>query len=78
MSSSVLRFTSHHHLRQRLLLSILSGRSIRVDAIRPADTNVGLRDHEINLLRLVDRVTNGSTIEISITGESQTVYSRSH
>lgn len=64
----VLRFTTHRHLRQRLLLSILSGRSIRVDQIRSEDVQVGLRDYEVNLLRLVERVTNGSTIEISVTG----------
>jgi hypothetical protein len=68
--SDILRFTSQRHLRQRILLSILSGRSIRVDAIRSDDVHVGLRDYEINLLRLVEKVTNGTTIEISVTGES--------
>ncbi|KAL7422546.1 hypothetical protein Q5752_003194 [Cryptotrichosporon argae] len=68
--SDILRFTSHRHLRQRLVLSILSGRSIRVDAIRSDDVHVGLREYEINLLRLVEKVTNGSTIEISVTGTS--------
>jgi RNA 3'-terminal phosphate cyclase-like protein len=66
--SDILRFTSHRHLRQRILLSILSGKSIRVDAIRSDDVQVGLRDYEINLLRLVEKITNGSTIEISVTG----------
>ena len=68
--SDILRFTSHRHLRQRLVLSLLSGKSIRVDQIRSEDVHVGLRDYEVNLLRLVERVTNGSTIEISVTGES--------
>lgn len=65
----LLRFTGHANLRQRLLLSILSGRSIRVDAIRSDDVHVGLREYEINLLRLLEKVTNGSTIEINVTGE---------
>jgi RNA 3'-terminal phosphate cyclase-like protein len=68
-SSGLLRFTTHKHLRQRIILSILSGKSIRVDAIRSDDVHVGLREYEINLLRLVEKVTNGSTIEISVTGE---------
>jgi len=68
LKSDILRFTSHQHLRQRLLLSILSGRSIRIDQIRSDDVNVGLREYEVNLLRLIERVTNGSTIEISVTG----------
>lgn len=70
--SDILRFTSHRHLRQRLLLSILSGKSIRVDQIRSDDVHVGLRDYEVNLLRLVEKVTNGSTIEISVTGTFHT------
>lgn len=65
----LLRFTGHAYLRQRLLLSILSGRSIRVDGIRSDDVHVGLRDYEVNLLRLLEKVTNGSTIEINVTGE---------
>lgn len=66
--SDLLRFSTHHNLRQRLLLSILSGKSIRIDQIRSDDAHVGLREYEINLLRLVEKVTNGSTIEISVTG----------
>ncbi|TXT15616.1 hypothetical protein VHUM_00119 [Vanrija humicola] len=68
--SDLLRFTTHRYLRQRLLLSVLSGRSIRVDGIRSDDVHVGLRDYEVNLLRLVEKITNGSTIEINVTGTS--------
>jgi hypothetical protein len=68
--SDLLRFTGHAHLRQRVLLSILSGKSIRIDGIRSDDVSVGLREYEINLLRLVEKVTNGTTIEISVTGTS--------
>ena len=39
-----------------------------MDQIRPEDVQVGLRDYEVNLLRMVEKVTNGSTIEISVTG----------
>lgn len=68
--SDLLRFTGHAHLRQRILLSILSGKSIRIDGIRSDDVSVGLREYEISLLRLVEKVTNGTTIEISVTGTS--------
>jgi RNA 3'-terminal phosphate cyclase-like protein len=67
-TGDVLRFSTHKHLRQRLVLSVLSGKSIRVDGIRTDDVHVGLRDYEVNLLRLVEKVTNGSTIEINVTG----------
>jgi hypothetical protein len=66
--SDLMRFSTHHHLRQRILLSVLSGKSLRIDNIRSDDVHVGLRDYEVNLLRLVEKVTNGSTIEISVTG----------
>lgn len=66
--SDLLRFSSHRHLRQRLLLSVLSGKSLRIDNIRSDDVHVGLRDYEVNLLRLVEKITNGSTVEISFTG----------
>lgn len=69
-TSDILRFTTHAHLRQKIILSLLSGRSIRVDAIRSDDIHVGLRDYEVNLLRLVEKITNGTTIEISVTGTS--------
>ena len=65
----VVHFTSHRNLRHRLLLSLLSGKSIRIDNIRSHDVSVGLREHEISLLRLVEKVTNGSTIDISVTGK---------
>jgi RNA 3'-terminal phosphate cyclase-like protein len=85
--SSVLHFSGHQHLRHRLALSILSGKHVRIDKIRPDDKNPGLRgrmkrytrykmlntapplDFEISLLRLIEKVTNGTVIEISVTGK---------
>lgn len=66
--SSSLHYSSHLYFRHRLVLSILSGKSIKIDQIRPSDKNPGLRDYEISLLRLVEKVTNGTVIEISLTG----------
>ena len=70
LRSDILRFTGHRHLRQRVLLCIISGKSIRIDQIRTDDIHVGLRDYEVNFLRLIEKITNGSTIEISVTGEN--------
>ncbi|KAJ3204304.1 rRNA-processing endoribonuclease [Clydaea vesicula] len=75
-SSSILRFYGHLSLRQRLLLSTISGKTIAVDKIRPADVNSiddqtpGLADYEISFLRLLEKITNGSAVEISYTGTS--------
>ncbi|GLB34856.1 putative RNA 3'-terminal phosphate cyclase (RTC), insert domain [Lyophyllum shimeji] len=66
--TTLLQFSGHQHLRHRLVLSILSGKHVRIDKIRPEDKNPGLRDYEISLLRLLEKVTNGTIIEISVTG----------
>ncbi|KIM48930.1 hypothetical protein M413DRAFT_59937 [Hebeloma cylindrosporum] len=66
--SSLLHFSGHQHLRNRLVLSILSGKHVRIDKIRSEDKNPGLRDYEISLLRLLEKVSNGTVIEISVTG----------
>ena len=84
--AQVLSFSGHQYLRQRLVLSILSGKSVRIDKIRPEHKNPGLTgqstsripiervheymytDYEVSLLRLLEKVTNGTVIEISLTG----------
>ncbi|PGH35248.1 18S rRNA biogenesis protein RCL1 [[Emmonsia] crescens] len=64
-----LRFTSHHQLTLRLILSTLTGRSVHISQIRPSDPiHTGLAPHEISFLRLLEAVTNGSHMEISYTG----------
>jgi RNA 3'-terminal phosphate cyclase len=42
-SVTPLRYTGHLHLRTRLVLSILSGKSVGIDGISPNDKNPGLR-----------------------------------
>ncbi|KAI0034015.1 18S rRNA biogenesis protein [Vararia minispora EC-137] len=66
--TSLLHYSGHSHLRQRLVLSVLSGKPLKIDKIRPNDSNPGLRDYEVSLLRLLEKVTNGTVIEISLTG----------
>jgi len=56
--------------RMRLICSMLSGKSIRIDDIRSDDTKPGLRDYEVNFLRLLDRISNGTHVKISPTGTS--------
>ncbi|CAO3692509.1 unnamed protein product [Umbelopsis ramanniana] len=68
--SRIIKFEGHQYFRQRLILSALSGRIIRIDKIRSNDENPGLRDYEASFLRLLEKLTNGSTVEISYTGTS--------
>lgn len=67
-TTTLIHFSGHQYLRHRLILSVLSGRPLRIEKIRSDDKNPGLRDFEISLLRLVEKVTNGTVIEISVTG----------
>lgn len=90
--SSLLHYSGHQYLRHRLVLSILSGKALKLDKIRPDDKNPGLRgahplfrlhrdlglksrfqDYEVSLLRLIEKVTNGTVIEISLTGSSHSL-----
>lgn len=68
LSASALHFSGHQYLRHRLVLSIISGKPVKIDKIRPEDKNPGLRDYEVSLLRLLEKATNGTVIEISYTG----------
>mmetsp|Transcript_41420 Transcript_41420/g.132303 ORF Transcript_41420/g.132303 Transcript_41420/m.132303 type:complete len:369 (+) Transcript_41420:173-1279(+) len=66
----MLRFKGSQQFRQRVVCACLSNRAIRIDDIRSRDENPGLRDYEANLLRLVERITNGTVVEINETGTS--------
>ncbi|KND04309.1 18S rRNA biogenesis protein RCL1 [Spizellomyces punctatus DAOM BR117] len=65
----MLRFEGHNYFRQRLLLATLSNQPVRIDKIRSEDEDhPGLADYEASFLRLLEKATNGATIEISYTG----------
>jgi RNA 3'-terminal phosphate cyclase-like protein len=55
--------------RLRLVVSLLSHRSVLIRNIRADDLqNPGLKDYEASFLRLIDQMTNGSRMEINNTG----------
>lgn len=66
--TTMLRFKGSQHFRQRLVLATLSGRAVRINAIRERDSSPGLRDYEASLLRLLEKCTNGCVVEINETG----------
>lgn len=65
---ATLRLRGCAHFRQRLVCATLSGRPVVIEDIRSEDDAPGLADFEANFLRLLDRVTNGSVIEVNETG----------
>lgn len=70
-----LRFTGHKSLPYRLVLSTLTGRPVHISGIRSSSpTAPGLAPHEISFLRLLEAVTNGSSMQISYTGTTLTYH----
>ena len=69
-NSKTLRFEDGAtQFRQRIVVSLLSHRPLLIRNIRSDDTDSpGLRNYEVSFLRLLDRITNGSRLEINATG----------
>ncbi|UJR22454.1 hypothetical protein I4U23_025512 [Adineta vaga] len=65
-----LQFEGCAYFRQRLALSTLSCTPIKIKNIRSQENEPGLRNFEINLLHLLEKLTNGSKVEINATGTS--------
>ncbi|XP_050967032.1 RNA 3'-terminal phosphate cyclase-like protein [Labeo rohita] len=63
-----MEFEGCNCFRQRLVLSTLSGKRVKIRNIRSKDDNPGMRDFEASFIRLLDKVTNGTRIEINQTG----------
>ncbi|XP_058062659.1 probable RNA 3'-terminal phosphate cyclase-like protein [Anopheles bellator] len=67
--NNVFIYKGSNFLKQRLLLSTLSGKPIEVREIRSLDeANPGMQGYEVSLLQLLDKVANGSRTTIDRTG----------
>mmetsp|Transcript_20231 Transcript_20231/g.37732 ORF Transcript_20231/g.37732 Transcript_20231/m.37732 type:complete len:279 (+) Transcript_20231:3088-3924(+) len=54
--------------RHRLILSTLSGKTLTIKRIRSEDEYPGLADYEIQFVKLLEKVTNGSRVVVNQTG----------
>ncbi|XP_076174135.1 RNA terminal phosphate cyclase 1 [Ptiloglossa arizonensis] len=68
VKNKVLTYKGCNYLRYRLLLSTLSGKPVRITDIRITDDDPGLKEYEVSFIRLLDKITNGSRIELNETG----------
>ena len=50
------------------MLSMLSGKQVIIKGIRHDDESPGLRDHEVDLLKLIQKISNGTDININKPG----------
>ncbi|XP_059618726.1 probable RNA 3'-terminal phosphate cyclase-like protein [Phlebotomus argentipes] len=64
----LLLFKGSNFLKQRLLLATLSGKPVKITSIRSFENPPGLREYEVSLIRLLDKITNGTRIELNETG----------
>jgi len=67
-NSKPLEYFGHTYLRQLIVLSLYSGKSIVVKDIRANETNPGLASYEVDLLKLIEKITNGTEVNINKTG----------
>lgn len=65
---SIVKLTGSNYFRIKIAYSILLNKPIEISLIRHEDINPGLTDYEVSFLHLVERITNGTKIEISKTG----------
>ena len=71
---ATIAYTGCSMFRERVATSLLSGKAFRVTEIRSeyipgeAQTKIGLQDFEASFLRLIDKLTDGTKIEINETG----------
>lgn len=67
MRPNSLKFRGSNCLRQRIILSLLTGKNIIIEDIRPDGDNYGsrsgLKDYETNLLHLIEKITSGTKIQ---------------
>eukprot|EP00057_Strongylocentrotus_purpuratus_P034962 XP_797204.2 PREDICTED: RNA 3'-terminal phosphate cyclase-like protein [Strongylocentrotus purpuratus] len=66
--SGILKYEGCNFFRQRMVLATLSGKAICISKIRHKDDDPGLKDFEASFIRLLDKITNGSYIEVNQTG----------
>lgn len=68
--SNYIKFSGHQFITQRLVLSTLTGKPVKIDKIRSEEDNPGLQEHEAAFLHLLEQLTNGSSIDINYSGTS--------
>lgn len=66
MSNFALTFKGSNHIKQKLILATISGKSVKITEIRKDEG--GLQEFEINVIRLIDKLTNGTRIKLGPCG----------
>lgn len=59
---ATLAFRGSEMFRYRIVAATIAGRPLSIEDIRADDEEPGVRDFEVNFLRLVDKITNGAEV----------------
>lgn len=62
-SRKILTFRGHQYLRQRIVLSILSGKSVKIEGIRQDEVDIGLRGESLYYVASTGRTTDASLLD---------------
>ncbi|XP_037072764.1 RNA 3'-terminal phosphate cyclase-like protein [Pollicipes pollicipes] len=71
-NSSALSYEGCKNFRMRIVLSTLSGKVVKIRKFRGRNDDPGVDESEASFLRLMDKLTNGTRIEVNETGTSVT------
>ncbi|KAG8037871.1 hypothetical protein G9C98_006082 [Cotesia typhae] len=66
--SQPIEYKGCNYLKQRLLLSTLSGKSVKITDIRANKDDPGVRAFEVNLVGLLEKLSNGMKVKFNETG----------
>lgn len=61
-------YSGANYLRQRLVLATLTSTPVRVSNIRSREDDPGIVEAEAGFIRLLDKLANGSKVEVNETG----------
>ena len=67
--SKFLDLNGSNYFRLRIIYSTLYSKPIEIKSLRDNSMNPGLYDYEVNFLKLVCQITNGSKVDISKSGD---------
>ncbi|KAI0982916.1 hypothetical protein GJ496_009103 [Pomphorhynchus laevis] len=67
-NKNTLEFNGCAYFRQRLALSLLSGKPIIINRIRCDSESIGCLPYEVDLLRFIEKLTNGTKVSINKSG----------
>jgi len=62
------KLNGSNYFRYKIAYSLLMNKKVEIFNIRADDINPGLTQSEISFLHLIEKITNGTIIDISKTG----------